>query len=73
MINEFLEERYPEPPLLPADPAARAAARLQIFRDDDFTRPTTPFGGSEAGAEEEFADALAALDATLADDAVPDR
>ena len=27
VINEFLEERYPEPPLLPADPGARAAAR----------------------------------------------
>ena len=28
VILEYLEERYPEPPLLPKDPAARAFARL---------------------------------------------
>ena len=39
VINEYLEERHPEPPLLPSDRAARAAARLLIFRYDDFTRP----------------------------------
>src|SRR6266567_6270520 len=39
VIMEYLEERYPEPALLPADPAERAQARLWIFRHDDFTRP----------------------------------
>ncbi len=34
VIMEYLEERYPEPPLLPADPAARALARLLVFRFD---------------------------------------
>ena len=52
VINEFLEERYPEPPLLPADPAARAAARLRIFRDDDFTAPYYALRRGEDGAEE---------------------
>lgn len=28
IINEYLDERYPEPPLLPRDPAGRARARL---------------------------------------------
>lgn len=35
VIMEYLEERYPEPPLLPRDPAARALARLQVERFDD--------------------------------------
>jgi glutathione S-transferase len=34
VIMEYLEERYPEPALLPADPAARALARLLVFRFD---------------------------------------
>jgi len=66
VINEFLEERYPEPPLLPVDPAARAAARLRIFRDDDFTDPYYALRRGEEGAEDAFAAALAELDATLA-------
>ena len=65
VINEFLEERHPDPPLLPADLAARAAARLRIFRYDDFTRPYYALRREEPGAEAEFAEALAALDATL--------
>ena len=35
VINEYLEERYPEPPLLPGDAAARAIVRLQIERFDN--------------------------------------
>jgi glutathione S-transferase len=66
VINEFLEERYPEPPLLPADPAARAAARLRIFRDDDFTGPYYDFRRREIGAEGAFAAALGGLETTLA-------
>ncbi len=30
IINEYLQDRYPEPPLLPADAAARARIRLLI-------------------------------------------
>ena len=35
VIMEYLEERYPEPPLLPLDPAQRALERLLVFRFDE--------------------------------------
>jgi len=35
VIMEYLEERYPEPALLPADPAARGLERLQVLRFDE--------------------------------------
>ena len=36
VIMQFLDERFPEPPLLPADPAERALANLVIERFDRF-------------------------------------
>jgi RNA polymerase-associated protein len=36
VIMEYLEDRFPEPPLLPEDPGERAEARLRIFRFDRF-------------------------------------
>jgi glutathione S-transferase len=65
VIMEFLEERYPEPALLPADPADRAIVRLLIFRDDDFTDPYYAFRRGEDGAEDEFAAALMQLNVAL--------
>lgn len=35
VIMGYLEDRFPEPALLPADPAARAEARLRVRRFDD--------------------------------------
>jgi glutathione S-transferase len=67
VIMEFLEERYPEPPLLPPDPADRAFIRLLIFRDKDFTSPYYAFRRGEDGAEDEFAAALAQLNVALAE------
>ncbi len=35
VVLEYLEERFPEPALLPADLAGRAKARLAVFRFDE--------------------------------------
>jgi glutathione S-transferase len=67
VIMEFLEERYPFPPLLPADPADRALARLRIFRDDDLTDPYYAFRRGAEGAEAELHEALGKLDSSLAE------
>lgn len=65
VIMEFLEERYPEPALLPADPADRAAVRLLIFRDHEFTDPYYALRRGEDGAREALDSALARFDAML--------
>jgi len=65
VIMEYLEERYPEPPLLPPDPADRALARVWIFRHDDFTKPYYALRRGEDGAAELFDEQLAKLDAAL--------
>jgi len=64
VIMEFLEERYPEPALLPADPADRAAVRFLVFRDDDLTDPYYAFRRGEGF--DGFDAALRKLDALLA-------
>ena len=65
VIMEYLEERYPEPPLLAADPADRALARLWIFRHDDFTKPYYALRRGEDGALPRFREQLARLDRAL--------
>ena len=65
VIMEFLEERYPEPPLLPPDPADRAAVRLLVFRDHELTDPYYAFRRGEEGAREQLDAALGRLDAAL--------
>ncbi|HEY2218001.1 MAG TPA: glutathione S-transferase family protein [Gaiellaceae bacterium] len=67
VIMEFLEERYPEPPLLPTDPADRALVRLLVFRDRDLTDPYYAFRRGEDGAEERFLAALAQLNVALSE------
>ena len=66
VIMEFLEERYPEPALLPADPADRAAVRLLVFRDDELTGPYYALRRGEDGAEERFDAVLERFDSALA-------
>ena len=65
VISEYLNERYPEPPLWPVDPGERAAGRLLVFRFDDFSEPYYALRRGEEGARERFEDELAFLDSLL--------
>jgi glutathione S-transferase len=65
VIMEYLEERYPEPSLLAADPADRALARLRIFRHETFTKPYYALRRGQPGADALFAEQLERLDAEL--------
>src|SRR5438128_5672513 len=50
VIDEYLDERYPEPALLPEDPAERALARMLTFRFDGLSRPYYALRRGEDGA-----------------------
>lgn len=65
VICEYLEERYPEPPLLPADPGERAVVRLLVFRFDDLGKPYYAFRRGEEGASARLHGSLAELGAML--------
>jgi glutathione S-transferase len=65
VIAEYLEERFPEPVLLPADAAERALARLLIFRFEDFSDVYYAFRRGEEGMAEAFGQELAHLDELL--------
>ena len=65
VINEYLEERWPEPPLWPADPGERAAGRLLVHRFDELGRAYYALWRGEADARERLDGQLAALDARL--------
>ena len=65
VIMEYLEERYPEPPLLAADPADRALARLWIFRHGDLTTPYYAVRRGKEEAREQLDAQLGRLDEAL--------
>jgi glutathione S-transferase len=65
VINEYLEERYPEPPLWPADPGERALGRLLVFRFDQLSSPYYALRRGDDSARERLDAELAKLDARL--------
>jgi glutathione S-transferase len=64
VIMEYLEERYPEPALLPEDAAARAFVRLRFERFGSLSRPYYDALRGRAPADALLA-VLAELDADL--------
>ncbi len=67
VIMELLEERYPEPPLLPVDPLDRALVRLFVWNHDaGFTNAYYAARRGDEGAEERLTRCLERLDAKLA-------
>jgi glutathione S-transferase len=66
VIMEYLEERYPEPPLWPADPAERAAGRLLLERFDQLSRSYYALRRGDEDAGERLDAELAGLDSLLA-------
>jgi glutathione S-transferase len=65
VINEYLEERYPEPALWPADAAERAFGRLLVFRFDQLSKPYYALRREEDGARERLDAEVAKLNAVL--------
>jgi len=65
VIDEYLDDRYPDPPLWPVDPADRALGRLLVFRFDQLSKPYYAVRREEEGARERLDAALATLDAVL--------
>jgi glutathione S-transferase len=66
VIMEYLEERYPEPPLWPADPAERARGRLLLERFHTLSRPYYALRRGDEAAAAELHEQLGELDAVLA-------
>ena len=65
VIDEYLDERYPDPSLWPADPAERALGRMLVFRFDELSKPYYALRRGDDGAPERLDAALATLEAVL--------
>jgi RNA polymerase-associated protein len=70
IICEYLDERFPHPPLLPVDPVSRATSRLYMFRveNDWYGLVDSILGGGKAAtkARKELKEALTSTAPILA-------
>jgi RNA polymerase-associated protein len=70
IIAEYLDERFPHPPLLPVDPVSRASSRLYMFRveKDWYSKVDTILAGGKAAtkARKELKEELTAAAPVLA-------
>jgi RNA polymerase-associated protein len=53
IISEYLDERFPHPPLLPVDPVSRASSRLYMYRveKDWYSKVDTILSGGKAATK----------------------
>jgi RNA polymerase-associated protein len=65
VIMEYLDDRYPEPPLLPLDGAQRALARVEIYRFDRLSTPYYAVRRGDESARPKLERAFEELDALL--------
>ncbi|MDQ2982592.1 MAG: glutathione S-transferase family protein [Actinomycetota bacterium] len=65
VVMEYLEERYPEPPLWPADAAERALGRLWLDRFEDFAAEYYALRRGEEEARRRLDSRLVELDSAL--------
>jgi glutathione S-transferase len=65
VILEYLEELYPEPPLMPSDPAERALVRLLFERFADLSDPYYDLYFDRGGTAESVHAELGRLDGIL--------
>ena len=70
IVCEYIDERFPHPPLLPVDPVSRATTRLYMFRveNDWYPLVDTILGGGKAAtkARKELKEGLIAAAPVLA-------
>lgn len=56
VINEYLDERYPHPPMLPVDPVSRARTRLALHRiESDWYALVPALSGTDTALREKAA------------------
>jgi glutathione S-transferase len=65
VIDEYLDERYPDPPLWPADPAERAIGRMLVFRFDELSKPYYASRRGDEGGRERLDAVFTTLDGLL--------
>ena len=59
VINDYLDERYPHPPLLPVDPVSRARTRLALHRiEADWYALVPALSGTDTSLREKAASQL---------------